>query len=192
MNEIDADNNVEVVKGGETCISLGLERSTKGLRVSVKAHPRVEEFFKTMSGGEVKDSQLTDRYWRLSDDHQPLMCYLLPPLPFDGFTQGEGDYVIDKVGSPLVVNNYPGGDGGAHPIAPGGGRYDIGNNKVNISFLRMVGISEPQGITFYVGGVYSKDAVIKLLEQIGAGLRRFYIDFIRPMNVSVQISTQSL
>ncbi len=192
MNEAVVDvNSVDVVKGGETCISLGLERSTKGLRVTIKAHPRVEEFFKTLCGNEVKDAQLTDRHWRLSDDNAPLYCYTLPPNT-DGFPQEEGgEYVINRVGAPLVVNNTP-DPGGAPARIDGNGRYLGYNPKVNISFLRMVGISESQGITFYVGGVYSKDAVIKLLEQIGTGLRRFYIDFIRPMNVSVQISTQSI
>lgn len=131
-----------------------------------------------ISGGEEVAVNTVGRYWQhvvpKGDTPPPtLMAYALANK-VEGYSQGEGEYTIDRLGHPLI--EYP--DGSSRP-------------RVNLSFLRLVGASEA-GVEFYLKGVYSKDAVTKMLEVLGTGLRRFYIDFIRPMNMSVQISTQSL
>lgn len=189
----------DIVKGGETCFSFAFERTTKGLKGSIKAHPRVEEFFRTLSHGETTDTVLSGRYWKsVGPGDAPLMAYALT-TPLDSLHDGDGRFVIDRLGYPILDPDNDGqdraGGGGGIRLNDNAGRpypSKDRSNCVNISFVRLVGISEGHGVSFYVSGVYSTEAVNKLLKGVGEGLRQLYIDYMRPMNVSVQISTQSL
>lgn len=179
---IDQEQHNDVTKGGETCISFGLMRSSKGLKVSVRTHPRVEEFFREISGEEVADVKLSARHWKGLTPETPLMAYIVG----EKVAIEDKSYNLNRIGHPLID------EGNEKKFDRDGRHIGYMNSRINISFLRLTGISDGNGVTFYVGGVYSKEAVTKLLEQIGGALRSFYIDYIRPMNVSVQISTQSL
>lgn len=167
--------NTSVVKGGEVCIDFSLERSSEGLKGIIKAHPRVEEFMKNLSGGDLVQVGTVNRYWvPTKTSGVPLNAYGLN-TKIDTFGAQDMDFTIDRLGAPLLE---------AIP--------DYRKERINLSFLRLVGISEGAGVSFNIKGVYSKELVTKMLDGIGIGLRKFYIDFIRPMNVNVQISLQSL
>lgn len=175
--EIERDiENTSVIKGGETCIDFSLERSSEGLKAIIKASPRVEEFMKGLgTEGELIQVSGVNRFWVPSKGNSPLTAYSLNSKIEEYGKNPDSEFHIDRLGAPLI-----------EPIP------DYRKERVNLSFLRLVGISEGMGVPFYVRGVYSKDMVNKMLDQIGIGLRRLYIDFIRPMNVNVQISLQSL
>ena len=50
-----ADDLVEIVKRGETSLTVSLVRSAGGLTVSVKTHPTVEAFIQGLGNGEQMD-----------------------------------------------------------------------------------------------------------------------------------------
>lgn len=172
----DDIDSTTVVKGGEICIDFSLERSSEGLKAIIKAHPRVEEFLRNLGGGEFVHVGSVNRYWVpiKGSEEKPLVAYALNQK-LDVFGPHDLDFSIDRLGAPLL-EEVP----------------DYKRERINLSFIRLQGISEGNGVAFSVKGVYSRELVTKMLDGIGVGLRKFYIDFIRPMNVNVQISIQSL
>lgn len=64
-------------------------------------------------------------------------------------------------------------------------------DKVNISFLRTVGIGN--GVTIKLpGGVYSKERLQKWLELFKDGAKTYYLQVIKPVSMSVEISTREI
>jgi hypothetical protein len=171
----------EIIKGGERKISLTLHRGSSGLSLSIKAIPQIEEFFQKLSHGEKEVVAIHGGMWLDPDPTRPLQVYYLdrsclPTVKGDG---SETTYTLEKPGEALFerVQSPRTGESCIHP---------------NISFLRLVGISEPGGLTFAIRGVYSKDEVIKMRDRIADSLRRFYIDYMQPMDLTVMISTQDM
>ena len=187
----------EVIKRGQTCIQVILHRSKAGLSVEGHSHPNVEDFFRTFTSTPPVDVMTIGRYWVQScqtcgQPHplpnmdtikngcrnnvpKPLMAYSgvvgLDPTVIEDNTV----ITLDNLGQPLIKD----------------GRLEGGNTLVNISFLRLVGISEG-GVTFGVRGVYSTERLHRLRDVISLATRKFYIDYLRPVDMSVVISTQEL
>lgn len=155
------------IKKGETILQLGLNRSAKGLIISCKAHPTIEEFFRSF-GGELQQVSAHGRYWAPVNNPLPPVYAIgdrgiLKPLPFEG-----GHYSLMSVGGPIS-----------------GADVEI----TNISFLRLQGISEGSGVTFAVKGVFTREAVRALRDQLNGAIRRFYLDFLKPMDITLTLST---
>ena len=172
-----ADEIVEVVKRGETSLTVSLVRSAGGLTVSVKTHPAVEAFIRGLGNGETMDVKAAGSYWRpLRTDHPPLMAYMLaenlPVLVLDSGDQCD----IVRVGHPLI-----------EPILSADGRK---RNKINLGFLRLCGTSEGAGVTFTVRGVHTYEALTQMREQIGEAYKRFYRTYMKPIKMDVIVSTQ--
>jgi len=91
-----------------------------------------------------------------------------------------GEYTyINKPGQPILDPR-----GTADPIT---GKYKPG---VNLSFLRIVGISEGAGVTFSVRGVHSYEALTKMREKIGEAYRTLYRAYMKPIQMDIIVSTQ--
>ncbi len=169
-----ADENIQqIVKGGETRLQINISRNAGGLVVNVKAHKQIEEFMKQITGGTTSDLAVISRNWRSNLKDKPFSAYTngsanhkVPP----GTLEDGSTYSIDLLGQPLITQN----------------------GQINISFLRLQGISEDAGASFTIAGVYSTDAVRNIRDKVGQAARRFYIDYLRPMDFSVAISTQEL
>jgi hypothetical protein len=156
-----------------------------GLTLAVKVHPKVEEFFRGISTGEQVDVKGAGRYWIGVDKAAPLMAYSLaeniPLLTVDAKRRARFDWLARQLVTPI----------GSQPAAEGG-ELGGGNNKgydINLSFLRLVGISEGAGITFQLKGVYSDDAVEAMHDHIGVATKAFYQTYMKPVNLAVQIVT---
>jgi len=158
-----------VTKGGEQCIYVSLQRTAVGLTVGVKAHPRVEEFMKTIGDLGVSEVGLISRTWTPVVKTETLKAYLSrTELPL---SQTETvPYTIDAIGKPLKLDN----------------------GKINLSFLRLVGISEGPGVSFVVKGVYSLENIRDIRERIGKSAKAFYIEYLRPIDISISISTMEM
>ena len=168
-----------VIKGGETCIQTILSRRHRragdpagwkgGLLITIKTLPRVEEFMQNLGQGEIVDVATVGRYWQ-EMPNQPLQAYIIQP--FQKQQSDDGSIItLDALGHPLVIQE------------PGTDRYPV----VNISFLRLRGISEGAGVTFGVKGVYSRNEMGVLRDRITSATRRFYVDYIRPIDMTVDI-----
>mgnify|MGYP001574710104 CR=1 FL=1 len=171
-----ADDLVEIVKRGETSLTVSLVRSAGGLTVSVKTHPTVEAFIQGLGSGEQMDVKASGNYWRpLRPDHPPLMAYVLGDNP-QPLSLDSGDVCeIIRVGHPLIID-----------------RADINGRKqsqINLSFLRLVGTSEGPGVTFNVRGVHTYEALTRMRELIGEAYKRFYRTYMKPVCMNIVVST---
>ncbi len=154
-------------KGGLTPIEIDLQRTAAGLKIVVKTLPEVEQFMRDLGGGMGIDVQSSGRYWRPIVKNQQMYAYALnePMEP----VQGPNPYRLDLLGYPLSHEGF-----------------------VNLSFLRLIGSSEGIGASFYVKGVYSLPGLRALRDLLIPSTRQFYIDYMKPVDLIVKVSTQEL
>ena len=83
---------------------------------------------------------------------------------------------INRPGQALVDSHFQG---------------ETGRNKrnINLSFLRLVGISEGAGVTFAVRGVHTYEALTQMRESLGEAYKRFYRTYMKPICMSITVST---
>lgn len=200
---MENDVNVEalVVKSGETCIQTTLSRHPDGLKVNVWTHPRVEDFVRSLGSGEHIDIQTIGRYWsrpnirdekgKMIPDERRLMVYFLEQSLGTLSVDTEFSYCLDKPGYPLVNgSDSPPGEG--DPAPRGYKSLGSGRETLNISFLRLVGVSDGPGVSFTVRGVYSREAINRLGERIKQATNRFYREFLKPYKLIVTVSTMPI
>lgn len=165
METIPAD----VMKRGETVISITLSRGRSGLSVTVKAHPQVEEFAQSFSSGEHTDVRTFGRYWTplREADRLWVYSYYQPLLEANGKPDSRVSYTLNK---------------------PGGLLFE--DEVANISFLRLVGVSEGAGVSFNVKGVYSLDLLRQIRDRVMEASKQFYVTYLKPVDLTVMVSTQ--
>lgn len=180
----DLTSETTIVKRGETVLQFTLSRHQIGLAMRVKAHPLIEDFIRSMSGPEVStlDVKASGRHWHpLMFDSKEVdgklvkVPKVLTAYRFTSTPAKEQGFTLDYLGSPLIIN--PAEDGPRTPL-------------VNLSWLRLVGISEGLGITFGVKGVQSYDAMVIMKDQIAEGMKVFYTKYLKPADLTVTIATQ--
>ena len=182
------DDTLNIVKGGESVIRISLVRSAKGLLVNVKAHPAVEEFFRAnaVHVGQTTPTTLQTnaigRHWlpgKKADGEAGLAAYdrvVALPVLLGGDSVDIAN--VDRLGQPLL-----------EPHAHGSGRR---SHSINLSLLRLVGVSDPEGVTFYVRGVHSIDLVREMKVKLGEGVKAFYASYLKPVQMSVVCLTQEV
>lgn len=170
---------VEIIKRGETSLTISLIRSAGGLTVSVKAHPQVEAFMRGLGNGEHVDVKAAGPYWRtISRDPDSRLYVYNQTTTVESVMLDNGDQAnVNRPGQALLDQQFHG---------------DTGKTKrnINLSFLRLVGISEDAGVTFAVRGVHTYEALVQMQKQLGTAYKRFYKTYIHPIKVDIVISTQ--
>lgn len=155
---------------GVDAIDITLDRTIKGLRVNFRTHPLVEEFMRIMSAGETYPIEHYGRHWV----RQPEGLLEVYDIPSDvcgiQVINTRTFYRLDQPGRALVTMD---GVNGARTL--------------NMAFLRLVGSSNEGGITFSINGVHSADDIIWLGNTIREAARIVYIQYMKPMEVSVKI-----
>lgn len=175
------DQVAQIIKRGEICIQTTLHRGMSGLSVSVKVHPLVEEFMRSLGSGEVHNVKLFGRHWAPVGAAEELNVYHLQTNPGRLVSDDGTVFRIDKPGQPFTMGPES-----------NDGSLTAGLPNLNLSFLRLVGASDGAGVTFSVKGVYEIDGVRRLRDQIAAASRRFYVAYLKPVDMSVMVSTQEL
>lgn len=175
-------------KNGEICIETSLRRSAQGLLVNVKAHPRVEEFMARLSNGDQQAVTTVGRHWLTEYTEadskvkhvireRPLTAYVLYN-PLDQIRMNDGIWVnTDRLGHPLLElsdrnNGMP-------------------EETLNLSFLRLVGISDPEGVSFLIRSVHSMSGLRKLRDLVQNAQNIFYTDYIKTIEYTVTTATQT-
>jgi hypothetical protein len=174
MADIQSANIEHVsVKKDITVLQLGIKRSKRGIIITAKADKIIEDLFASWSAGQNDVSpQSHGRMWEAPPNGALPPIYALGIIPDNGkgLTTSQGrPYRIDRVG--VLINDDTG---------------------TNIGFLRFRGISEGSGITFVIKGVYSSDAVRQMAQDVREAVKHFYINFIKPIDVVVTMSTQEI
>lgn len=137
----------------------------------------------SLGSGEAFPTAKWSRDWKkVSGDGDDLRAYDLSASGLGLQPYGSGQfYCLDRVG---------GAPWEARVISQGGRNVPI-ENVVNMSFLRLQGIST-QGIAFAFGGVFKSDDALRFVEDIKLAARTFYLNFLKPVNVIITLSTQEL
>lgn len=198
-----SDATANVVKSGETCIQTLIHRSAEGVTVKVWALPRVEEFIRSLGSGEHLDIQTIGRHWaspaslgeKKKAGEKKLFVYQMEHNPGIISINDDFGFRLDRPGSPLVeepmqAGRRPGLYDDDAPVAARAAR--LPNEVLNISFLRFVGISEANGVSFFERGVYTISGIDKLAERIEQATNRFYKEFLKPYSVVVTVSTMPI
>lgn len=60
-------------------------------------------------------------------------------------------------------------------------------NCLNLSFLRLVGISQPGGVTFHIGGIFGEDVLDTLERAIGLATKEVYSQFMKPIKLTIAL-----
>lgn len=164
-------------KSSSICrIQTILQRTSKGqVLVTIRAHPDVEEFMKGLSGS-VNDPSIVavasyGRLWQPVSEEK-LQAYELNSTGLNELRTDDGFQVVfNRLGVALI---------------------DHGNQIINLSHLRLVGISEGAGVTFEIKGLYSDELLIRMRNLFGSAQKRFYSGFLKPVHLTVTTNTQNL
>lgn len=151
-----------VHKGGITWLEMSVGRTAGRLDIWLKALPEIEQFFKGLSGDRKELVEAFDREW-FSFEKQPIHIYWLEKDP-----GGLATYTTIRPGSAL--------------ISPRDGKF-------NLSFLRIAGISSPEGVRFGVNGPCSKPFVKDISDLILKETNKFLYDFIVPVQINLRITS---
>lgn len=162
MAENDVPSVVEtLVKGGECWMQISIDRVPKGLKVYVKADPRVEEFIVSVSYATPVVLETYGRNWFGHDPLNPLKIYSIEKeVPNTG-------YVLNNVCGPLIDRN----------------------GNANLSFLQFVGVSAPEGIKFMISGPFEAGYVKGLSAKVLTSARMLFKAYIVPMHLNLRISS---
>lgn len=159
-------------KKGSIVLQMSFIRNERGLSISVKSASEVEELLRSWSGGDAMLSGEYEREWRAPKD-----------------PSGKGLQVWNLIQDPgkLIMT------GGFYTLSRPGGKLIFAERSqqiVNLSFLRLVGISSGNGVQFEIPGVYSLDFVKDIQGKINQAAKQFYSDYLLPIELSLIIQTQ--
>ena len=153
-----------VVKGGICWFDLAIDRGPKGLEVYVKTDPRVEDFVKSLGNGKNESVEIYGRSW---------------------YSLTGKDLEIHQIERSLESRSYT-------LEAPAETFRSARDGRVNLSFLRIAGIGEPQGVRFGVAGPFSKSHVRELMSDVITETRSLIRDYIVPVHINLRISSQEI
>lgn len=137
--------------------SMQAARAGAGWVLKAKVPKVVEDWIKLFGDEAKKD--VDGGLWAKLDGGKLQYWYAKKPLP------QEEDYSFNGIGSPLV-NEY----GGA-----------------NLSFLRLCGISEGNGIEIAIKDVIKSKDLDKIQDLLASATSRFYNDYIRSIRFIVEL-----
>jgi len=176
MSDMVEEYNAIVKGGGVRAIDIGVSRSKVGVTINVRTVAEVEDFMRSLGTGERVNVASSGRYW----------------APLQTVTKDETTGVITRVdGPPIYVYDLRqaievapiGGEKYYRLDQPGGPLLSNDGAYINLSILRLIGTSEGLGVTFSLkGSVYTEDALKNLKDLLGKAARKFYIDYIRPVD----------
>jgi hypothetical protein len=157
----------ELNKGGICWLDGSLSRGKEGLEISIKTVPEIELFMKSL-GSKEDAVEAYGKSW-ISLNGQPLMIHRMDKDIFDNEPGANRTYDISRIAEPM--------------ISPRDGR-------VNLSFLRIVGISNPDGVRFGIKGPISSRYISDLKGDILRETKNFLRDFIVPVQYNIRVSSQ--
>lgn len=155
----------------------GKDRNRIGLIVKVKARKEVEDFMGGLAQGRTLPvDAVGDNWLSLGVDGDPLSFYEI-----DTRFENQRAYTLDQVAGPLL-------------IAPANERQVLktqAEEVVNLSFLRLAGISGDTGVSVGIVGPYSNDYLKRLKLALPGAISQFLRDYVAPVTYNFQIISKS-
>lgn len=172
-------SDMTLLKRGETVIYTRFTRSKGGIRLFIKTHPSIEDLMQGWAQGEkVSIAEYGGRNWKPIDPKTKLMVWHIPNKK-EPVNLGTFQSTISNPGGPLWRT----------PKEVGAGT-NVG--EVNFSFIRLVGVGEPEGVSFDINGAHSLEYLKDLNSKFKDAGKRFFQDYLLPVDLSVSVITQSL
>lgn len=162
---------IAVTKGEDIAV-IDFKRSRHGLTIICQAHQAIEELFQSWGTGEKQPIRAHGGYWKGLRGNE-LEVYQLAKLIGVQKSAGGVYYTIDRPGQELYLQDR-----------------DYGQ-VVNLSFLRLVGVSTPSGVAFTVAGVHDTETYDSLCKVIPTAIERFYATYLMPVDVKLRIFTET-
>jgi len=156
----------EVFRHGDKALQMKIDQGKDAIVLWLRAHAIVEDFFKGQSTKEDLVSAVGNGYWYKVGDPDGKIYRLAGPR---GSYTGNG-YTLD----------YPGYFGTNEDLG-------LPHNCVNLSFLRMKGISEPDGVKLGIKGVMSLSARRELRDSVKTAMGKFVRDYLIPVTLELEI-----
>lgn len=143
-------------------INLNRRKNDCGIEMNIEAVPKVEEFMANLGSGQSDPIEAYGRSWASFDPEHQIRVYRM-------FEPPDGRHVRYELDQPSSAFRNP------------------TNGKINVSFLRMVGISDPDGVKFRVTTPISNGELEDLAKTLTFASRQFILDYMTPANVSLRI-----
>lgn len=160
-----------LMKGGKQVFRVSLNRTLRmaqlddpvGFTVNVWVHPDVESWMKSLGTGESEPVEPYGKTWVQLPDQKPLEIWNATRYP-----DRTGLFRIDQPGKQLVFDG----------------------DEINMSFLRLTGVSRGDGVMFGIKTILSTPGLVELRTKIQGVIRQLYIDYMKPATASVSVSVQ--
>lgn len=155
--------DLSVNKSGICWAEFSFNRHSRGLEIFVRTVPEIESFIKSLGSGKVDPSEAYGREWF------PIGAQVLMINRTDSKDVVGPGWTISRVAEPF-----------SNPK----------ENKVNLSFLKIVGVGSPEGVRFGANGPFAKDYVRDLSQSIVRETSNLIKSYIVPLHINLRISSQ--
>ncbi len=139
---------------------LDLDRRASGLYLKAKADKRVEDFIAKLGYGESQPLEVYSRLW-------------VPPT-------GRALRIYN------LTNDLDGRFRDKYSIGLPGAGLDV-DGTINLSFLRLVGLSSEDGVSFKIELPMSRSRVGTMRAQLIDGVRELLQEYIVPVHVTMKL-----
>ncbi len=171
--------DLTVSKGGVCWAEFILKRCPKGLDFTVRVLPEVEELIKSLTTGKKEPAEAYGMEWFPIEPAGDLMIYRTDKRSIEG-----DSWTIDKVAQPLLTVPDPRAERDPYER--------LAAKKVNMSFLRIAGLSNPNGVRFGIHGPFSKDFIKQYGTDIIREMKNLVQQYIVPVNINLRIVERDL
>ena len=167
----------DINKSGELFLQTVLERSKRGIKLTIYGSAKLEKFMSDMNNNmPLTNTRVFGREWLFA---APATgdAYNVSGEDFIGARYiggGKHCYRLDTLGKPLFY-------------------YDdsIGMKVINLSFVRLVGISSG-GVSFEIPSVRSKESIKEISTAIAQATRAFYEQYVQDVKQVITVSEMSV
>lgn len=142
-----------------------------GLILTIQMEPDVEEFMKSLGSGKplLIDSILgSPGMWKNKQKGEPLLVY--------DYAKKTNNFNLKSVGTALQTPGQKDGNGG------------YTKESLNISFMRLVGISQPGGVSIIVQEPFGFDDVLTLGNRLKAEVYNFLREYVAPIRITIEFA----
>lgn len=147
-------------------IDIRICRHRDGIKLNIRTWPDVEAFFQHWSGG-LQERPAHGRLWR--------------PVAADGLLNM---WSMGVAITPSALRPYS--------LIHSGLGFTVDTGYPNISFLRLVGVSEPNGRDVVVEALVGRGEIPALAQRLSEASQMFYNEYLQQVNMRAVVSVMAL